>query len=62
VRRLMRGPLVPAVVVSGSWAIGEWYGAGGGETLFRRRDGRWTRITMLSAIRCDALVLHAQGK
>ncbi len=45
VRRLMRGPLVPAVVVSGNWAIGEWYGAGGGETLFRRRDGRWSRTT-----------------
>jgi hypothetical protein len=44
VRRLMRGPLVPSVVVSGNWAIGQWYGAGGGETLYRRRDGRWTHV------------------
>jgi hypothetical protein len=41
VRRLMRGPLVPAVAVSGNWAIGDWYGAGGGEQLYRRLDGRW---------------------
>lgn len=30
VRRLMRGPLIPSVVVSGDWAVVEWYGAGGG--------------------------------
>jgi hypothetical protein len=35
VRYLMRGPLVPYVVVAGDWAIGSWYGAGGGETLYR---------------------------
>jgi|SRR5580700_2101956 hypothetical protein len=41
VRRMMRGPLVPYVVVSGDWAMGEWYGAGGGESLYRRRDSGW---------------------
>jgi hypothetical protein len=41
VRRQMRGPLVPYVVVSGKWAMGEWYGGGGGENLFRRENGRW---------------------
>ncbi|HEY1866832.1 MAG TPA: hypothetical protein VGG70_00955 [Candidatus Cybelea sp.] len=41
VRRLMRGPLVPYVVVSGNWAMGEWYGAGGGEALYQKHEGRW---------------------
>lgn len=41
VRRLMLGPLIPSVVVSGEWAIGEWYGAGGGRDLFRLRGGTW---------------------
>jgi hypothetical protein len=41
VRQLMRGPLVPYVVVSGDWAMGEWYGAGGGEALYQKRSGRW---------------------
>lgn len=41
VRRMMRGPLIPYVVVSGDWAKGEWYGGGGGESLFQKRDGRW---------------------
>lgn len=41
VRRLQDGPLVPAVVVSGDWAMGDWYGAGGGQTLWRKHEGRW---------------------
>jgi hypothetical protein len=41
VRVLMRGPLVPYVLVSGNWAIGEWYGGGGGESLYRKRGDRW---------------------
>lgn len=41
VRRMMPAPLIPYVVVSGDWAMGEWYGAGGGESLYRKRDGRW---------------------
>jgi hypothetical protein len=41
VRRIMRGPLIPYVVVSRDWAMGEWYGGGGGESLYRKRDGRW---------------------
>jgi hypothetical protein len=41
VRRMMDGPLVPYVVVSGDWAMGEWYGAGGGQSLYRKRDSRW---------------------
>ncbi len=45
VRRMMQGPLVPSVVVSGNWALGEWYGAGGGESLFQNRNGRWKLIT-----------------
>ena len=44
VRQMMRGPLVPYVVASGNWAMGEWYGAGGGEALFRKRDGRWRLV------------------
>lgn len=41
VRSMMRGPLTPYVVVSGNWAMGEWYGGGGGESLYHKRDGRW---------------------
>lgn len=41
VRQMMRGPLIPYVVVSGDWAMGEWYGAGGGESLYEKRRGRW---------------------
>lgn len=44
VRKLMSGPLVPRVAVSGVWAIGEWYGAGGGEKLYRRSGNGWTFI------------------
>lgn len=43
-RRLMDGPLVPSVVVSGNWALGSWYGAGGGEQLYHRLNGRWRFI------------------
>jgi hypothetical protein len=41
VRKLMAGPLVPYVIVSRDWAIGEWYGAGGGQDLFHRKNGAW---------------------
>jgi hypothetical protein len=42
VRRLMQGQkLIPYVVVSRDWAIGEWYGSGGGQTLFQRQNGTW---------------------
>ena len=44
VRRLMRGPFVPSVVVYGNWAMGEWYGAGGGESLYHEREGRWQLV------------------
>jgi hypothetical protein len=44
VRQLMRGPLVPYVVVSGTWAVGEWYGGGGGESLYQKRNGHWILI------------------
>jgi hypothetical protein len=44
VRRQMRGPLVPYVVVSNGWAMGEWYGGGGGQTLFQLRHGTWTLV------------------
>lgn len=44
VRKLMPGPLVPDVVVYGSWAMGEWYGAGGGEALYHEREGQWRLV------------------
>ena len=44
VRKLMRGPLVPWVAIARDWAMGEWYGAGGGQTLFRKRGGAWTFV------------------
>jgi hypothetical protein len=45
VRRLMTGPLVPFVAVSKGWALGEWYGAGGGESLYRLRGGQWNVVS-----------------
>jgi hypothetical protein len=44
VRMQTRGPLVPSVVVSGSYALGEWYGAGGGESVYRRHGKTWRLI------------------
>ncbi|HKU67063.1 MAG TPA: hypothetical protein VJP85_04725 [Candidatus Baltobacteraceae bacterium] len=44
VRRQMDGPLVPEVIVSGDWAIGNWYGAGGGRSLWHKRDGEWRLV------------------
>jgi len=44
VRMLMRRPFVPSVHVAGVYAIGEWYGAGGGEILFKRTGRTWKRI------------------
>jgi hypothetical protein len=41
IRQMMRGPLVPYVIVAGDWALGSWYGAGGGESLYQKRAGRW---------------------
>lgn len=43
-RKIIPGPLVPYVAVSGDWAMGEWYGAGGGQVLFRRRGEGWQRV------------------
>ena len=45
VRRLMQGPLTPTVSVADGYALGHWYGAGGGETLFQLRAGSWHRLT-----------------
>jgi hypothetical protein len=44
IRQMMRGPLVPSVVVSGDWAMAEWYGGGGGESLYRKRGGGWQLV------------------
>jgi hypothetical protein len=41
VRLQMYGPLVPRVVVVGDFALGSWYGAGGGQQLFHKSNGRW---------------------
>ena len=45
VRRVMQGPLVPTVIVADGYALGQWYGAGGGQSLFQRRGGTWQRLT-----------------
>src|ERR1035437_5111182 len=45
VRRLMQGPLTPAVTVAGGYALGHWYGAGGGQSLFQLGAGTWRRPT-----------------
>jgi hypothetical protein len=43
-RRKVRGPLVPVVTVVGRFALVGWYGAGGGDDVFRRTAGRWDLI------------------
>ena len=45
VRRQMQGPFIPTVTVAGDFALGQWYGAGGGQSLFARRAGSWNRLT-----------------
>jgi hypothetical protein len=35
------GPLVPFVAVVGDYALTDWFGAGGGQHLFRMERGRW---------------------
>lgn len=44
VRRLMRGPLIPSVIASGEWALGDWYGGGGGQSLYRKHHGQWLLV------------------
>jgi hypothetical protein len=44
VRRQMTWVFVPAVVVSRTFAFAQWYGGGGGESVFRKEAGRWKRI------------------
>ena len=44
VRRVMRGPFVPWVVVNSNYALGSWYGAGGGQSLYRKSKGMWRLI------------------
>lgn len=44
IRKVMRGALIPAVVVVDDWAVGSWYGAGGGESIYHKRDRRWALI------------------
>lgn len=43
-RPLVDGPLVPYVIVSNGWAIAQWYGAGGGMSLWQKRAGRWLLV------------------
>jgi hypothetical protein len=40
-RRSSTGPLTPDIVVAGNYAIRDWYGAGGGQTLFQLIRGQW---------------------
>ncbi len=44
IRLQMSHALIPSVVVAGDYALGEWYGAGGGQTLFHFTVGSWHRI------------------
>jgi hypothetical protein len=60
VRRLMNGPLVPWVVVAGTWAMGEWYGAGGGQNLFQMHGGRW-RFAAGGGGAMDVSLMRAHG-
>ena len=44
VRALVDGPLVPYVIVSNGWAMAQWYGAGGGMSLWQKHAGHWRLV------------------
>lgn len=44
IRRVLGGPLRPLVIIAGDYAMGQWYGAGGGDTIYRRTKQSWRRI------------------
>ena len=50
------GVFHPYVVVVGDYAVAEWYGAGGGETFFKRSGKRWTRFTGGGAYSAQGLI------
>jgi hypothetical protein len=59
VRRMMHGPVIPYVVVSDNWAVGEWYGGGGGESLFQKNAGHWHLVESESgAMGVNYMVKH----
>jgi len=41
IRKSRDEPLVPAVIISGNFALVAWYGAGGGQNLLEKRAERW---------------------
>jgi hypothetical protein len=43
-RRTSDGPLTPTVKVVGDWAVVGWYGAGGGQALYRLGGGQWKLV------------------
>jgi len=44
IRQMMISVFIPSVRVSGQFALGHWYGGGGGERLFQRVGGKWQSI------------------
>jgi hypothetical protein len=44
IRQQERGPLVDQVVVVDRWALSVWSGAGGGQHLYQKIDGRWAFV------------------
>jgi len=44
IRKTSREPLVPRVVVSGAYAMADWYGGGGGEHFFHKAGSNWVFI------------------
>jgi hypothetical protein len=45
IREQMHGPLVPSAVISGNYALGDWYGGGGGQSLYKKSDGHWRLLS-----------------
>jgi hypothetical protein len=43
-RREQFAPFVSSVVISGKYAMVQWYGAGGGQQLLQKQAGRWQRL------------------
>lgn len=60
IRQLVQGPLVPTVRVVGRYALGGWYGGGGGVTLFRRDPDGW-HVVMGGGGAMDADDLRQHG-
>ncbi len=63
IRMQMQGPLVPYVAVARPYALADWYGAGGGQALFRWNAHGWRLIRSVGgALGADDMVQYGVPK